>query len=121
VSKVRVLLADMPPLLSGLLTPLIRDQPSLELVDEVSGPISLLLAVGRTQAHVVVMMGPSTGETPGICEQLLEEYPDVALYVLNLGSEPGLLHHRPITSEVAAVLPIDAFLKSMVARHAEEH
>ena len=62
VKRIRVLLATLPPLVSGLFTHLIQGQVDMEVVDAVSEPVQLLVAVKETfspRAHGSGQLGAS--------------------------------------------------------------
>jgi DNA-binding NarL/FixJ family response regulator len=67
---VRVLLANKPRALRTRLARLLRLQSDIEVVGTVLDPIDLLSAVEETQAAVVVVTLPASGEMPGICSHL---------------------------------------------------
>ena len=77
MKTIRVLLAVESSTLCDVLKGQIQEQRDVEVVGEVIDPVELLLAVGATQADVVIHTWPESEETPGICSHLLLEYPDL--------------------------------------------
>ena len=80
---IRVLLANSPQALRTRLARLLRLQSDIEVVGTVLDPIALLSAVGETQAEVVVVTLPESGEMPGICSHLFYEYPELVILALS--------------------------------------
>jgi DNA-binding NarL/FixJ family response regulator len=81
--SVKVLLANGPEALPTGLAMLLQQQSDIEVVGTVLDPVNLLVAVGDTQADVVVMALPDSGEMPGICSHLLHEYPQLLILALS--------------------------------------
>ena len=79
--RIRVLLANMPPMLAGVVEQVL-DQADLEVVDIVNDNFEVLLATGRTQADVVVL-GIDEDALPGPASYLLEE--QMAVVAFNNG------------------------------------
>ena len=109
MNRIRVLLATLPPLVSGLLTHLIQGQTDMEVVDAVSQPVQLLLAVKDTRAQVVIVPLPGSGEIPGICSHLLAEFPDLLILALSITGEAGFIY----TAERVVEAPVNNILKSI--------
>jgi DNA-binding NarL/FixJ family response regulator len=81
--RVRVLLADIPHLLRASLERLLQHHRDIEVVETVIDPVELLIAVEDTQADVVVVTLPDSGEMPGICSHLFAEYPQLLILALS--------------------------------------
>jgi len=96
---VRVLLANRPRVLRTRLAKLLQLQSDIEVVGTVLDPIELLSAVEDTQADVVVVTLPDSGEMPGICSHLLYEYPQLLILVLSLAQTRACLYRQVITVE----------------------
>ena len=109
MNRIRVLLATLPPLVSGLLTHLIQGQTDMEVVDAVSEPVQLLLAVKDTRAQVVIVPLPGSGEIPGICSHLLAEFPDLLILALSLSGDSGFIY----TAERVVEAPVNNILKAI--------
>ena len=67
----KVLLANEPEAVRTGLATFLQQQSDIEVVGTVLDPIELLVAVEDTQADVVIVTLPDTGEMPGICSHLL--------------------------------------------------
>jgi DNA-binding NarL/FixJ family response regulator len=80
--RVRILLADIPHALRTFLEELLQRHTDVEVAGIVSDPIELLMAVEDTQADVVVVTLPTSGEIPGICSHLFNEYPQLLILAL---------------------------------------
>ena len=97
--QVRVLLANRPRALRARLARLLQRQSDIEVVGTVLDPIKLLVAVEDTQADVVVVTLPDSGEIPGICSHLLHEYPQLLILALSLACTRACVYRQTITVE----------------------
>ena len=96
---VNVLLANRPRALRARLAELLQHQSDIEVVGTVLDPIKLLVAVGDTQADVVVVTLPDSGEMPGICSHLLHEYPQLLILALSSARTRACVYRQAITVE----------------------
>jgi DNA-binding NarL/FixJ family response regulator len=80
--RVRILLADIPYALRIFLEEILQRHTDVEVAGTVSDPVELLIAVEDTQADVVVVTLPNSGEMPGICSHLFNEYPQLLILAL---------------------------------------
>jgi DNA-binding NarL/FixJ family response regulator len=74
LERIRVVLAEMPPILRDVLARTLADQPDMVLVGELGTSMELILAAGETRADVVIL-GLDDAEFPGVASHLLGEYP----------------------------------------------
>jgi DNA-binding NarL/FixJ family response regulator len=96
---IRVLLANSPQALRTRLARLLRLQSDIEVVGTVLDPIALLSAVGETQAEVVVVTLPESGEMPGICSHLFYEYPELVILALSSTRSRAYVYRQVMTVE----------------------
>jgi DNA-binding NarL/FixJ family response regulator len=96
---VKVLLANGPEALRTSLATFLQQQSDIEVVGTVLDPIELLVAVEDTQADVVVVTLPDTGEMPGICSHLLHEYPQLLILALSSDRTRACVYRQAITVE----------------------
>jgi DNA-binding NarL/FixJ family response regulator len=82
VAPILVLLAMLPPMVRAALKEVVADQADMRVVGEVNDPVAVLLAVGRTQADVVVL-GMQDTELPGIASHLLDQYPHLKILAIS--------------------------------------
>ena len=78
MEKIRVLLANYPVMLPDEVRKLVEEQPGIEIVGELRGPMRILQEVGRTKADAVILAQVGS-EEPGLCSQLLAVYPDLTI------------------------------------------
>jgi len=102
VKRTKVLLAVESPLLRELLSENIGREPDVEVVDEsVVGksvdPIDLLVAVGRTEADVLIQTWPASGEMPNILTHLFVEYPELLVIGLPDDLDQAVICRQTIT------------------------
>jgi DNA-binding NarL/FixJ family response regulator len=117
VKKIKVLLAQLPPIVSGLLAYLIKGQPDMEIAGDVSGAVELLLATKRTAANVVILPLPDSGDVPGVSTHLLAEHPDLLILMIAVQGKTGWACRRRITLEPIEATPVENIL--MAIRTAE--
>jgi len=106
-------------MLRELLRSLIQRQADMEVMGEVLDPVELLLAVDETQADVVVVDLPESGEEPGICSHLLAEYPQLLVLALSPGRDRAILYRQSIIKEELSKLSEDEILEAI--RKTEVH
>jgi hypothetical protein len=107
VKPIRILLVEVPPLLTGILKDVVEHEPDLEYVDAVS----LADALERVlpQAHTaldVLIVGATEAENPGLAGSLLMASPGTrVLMVANDGTRAVLYELYPVKTEVGDVSP----------------
>ncbi len=95
MDQIRVLLAQMPETLRDTFTQLVAGQSDMELVGDLTDPLSLLLAAGQTRPDAVIM-GLQDSEFPGICSHLLSEYPHIKVVGMTADGRSARLYElRP--------------------------
>jgi DNA-binding NarL/FixJ family response regulator len=94
---IRVLLANSPDVLRTRLAALLQHQSDIAVVGTVLDPVELLVAVGDTQAEVVVVTLPDSGDMPGICSHLLHEYPQLLVLALSSACTRACTYRQTIT------------------------
>jgi len=82
----------------------LQQQSDIEVVGTVLDPVELLVAVGDTQADMVVVTLPDSGDTPGICSHLLHEYPQLLILALSAARTRACVYRQAITVEPLADL-----------------
>src|SRR5574341_538475 len=116
-TKIKVLLASRPKLLSEVIRYLVARQPDMEVVSEVLDPIDLLFAVKATNADVVIVTPlPANGE-PHICTQLLAAYAKLKIITQSAKGEAAYLYQsgspKQRIEEPSAQLILGAIRESM--------
>jgi DNA-binding NarL/FixJ family response regulator len=112
-SSVKVLLANGPEALPIGLATLLQQQSDIEVVGTVLDPVELLVAVGDTQADVVVVTLPDSGEMPGICSHLLHEYPQLLILALSSARTRACVYRQAITVEPLADISDEGILTAV--------
>ena len=74
---IRVLVANCPRLMRELILTTFADQPDIEIVGEVGEESEISETVKRTQPNFVVIALAHPGSRPRICDELLQEHPEV--------------------------------------------
>ena len=95
----------LPPMVRAALKEVVADQADMRVVGEVSDPVAVLLAVGRTQADVVVL-GMQDTELPGIASHLLDQYPH--LKILAISSERRQAFRYELRPQLVSIGEMDA-------------
>lgn len=80
---VKVLMANQPESARTFLEKLLIEQEDVRVVEAVLEPIELLIAVEDSQADIVVVTLPESGNIPGICSHLLYQYPELLILALS--------------------------------------
>jgi len=112
---VRVVLANRPCALRARLAELLQHQSDIEVAGTGLDPVKLLIAVEDTQADVVVVTLPDSGDMPGICSHLFHEYPQLLILALSSARTRACVYRQAITVEHLADTS-DAGILSAVRR-----
>lgn len=105
MGRIRILLAELPQMLSDLLKQAAARRPDMEIVGEFTDGMSLLLAADETHADAVVL-GLHDGELPGICSHLLSEYPRIKLFAVAADGGHAMLYElRPQKVPISETSP----------------
>ena len=92
MKKIRIILANRPPMLLEIMRELVQRQEDMEVVGEVLDPIGLLVAVREREADAVILTLKDY-EEPGLCSHLVAEYPN--LTILSLAADGKIAFLRP--------------------------
>ena len=111
--SVKVLLANKPEALPTGLATLLQQQSDIEVVGTVLDPVELLVAVGDTQADVVVVTLPDSGEMSGICSHVLHEYPQLLILALSSARTRACVYRQAITVELLADISDEGILTAV--------
>ena len=90
LKKIRILLANRPPMLLEILKALVQRQEDMEVVGEILDPIGLLVAVREREADAVILTLKDY-EEPGLCSHLVTEYPNLTILSLAADGKTAFL------------------------------
>lgn len=110
--RIRVLLADLPGVMSDLLSDVIRGQPDMTLVGMAQDGIDLLVAAGQG-VDVVIMGASQLSPPPGICTHLLSEYPDLRILVLAQSGDQAALYWLGLRRQRVHVLSAQTLMTNI--------
>jgi hypothetical protein len=69
--------------------------------------------VGDTQADVVIVTLPDSGEMPGICSHLFHEYPQLLILALSSSRTRACVYRQSITVESLADISDEGILTAV--------
>jgi DNA-binding NarL/FixJ family response regulator len=87
MSPIRVLVANQPRLMRGLVMATISDQPDIKIVGEVSEKSEIASAVETTQPDFVIIALDSSRGLPAYCELILREHPLIKVLAVSMESK----------------------------------
>ncbi|PSB24754.1 response regulator transcription factor [Stenomitos frigidus] len=90
--QITVLLAIQPRMLSAVVGGMVERQPDMDVVGEVSDHSELGVAIPATGAQVVIMTSGDAEREPGICRDLLAEYPQLKIMALSAAGDTAFLY-----------------------------
>ncbi len=99
MKKIRILLANRPPMVLEIMREMVQRQEDMEVVGEILDPIGLLVAVREREADAVILTLKDY-EEPGLCSHLVAEYPN--LTILSLAADGKTAFLRPPRREIMA-------------------
>ena len=91
-TKIKVMLASRPQMLSEVIRGMIDRQPDMEMVGEVVDPIGLLVAVREMLVDVIIITPIKTSGVPRICTQLLSRQPLLKIMTLSTEGETAIYY-----------------------------
>jgi len=97
LKKIRILLANRPPILLEVMREMVQRQEDMEVVGEILDPVGLLVAVRDLEADAVILTLKDY-EEPGLCSHLVTEYPN--LIILSLAADGKTAFLRPPRREI---------------------
>ena len=113
MSNVRVLLANRPRMLRQSLCRILERQADFEVETVDPDPVDLLAAVDRTDADVVIVTLPESGDDPGISTHLLLEFPGLRVIAISAVEQRAALFRQVITREELTPLAEDRLLAAI--------
>lgn len=90
MKKIRILLANRPPVILEVMRGMVQRQEDMEVVGVIQDPIGLLVAVREMEADAVILM-LEDNEEPGLCSHLLAEYPNLTILGLAADGKTAFL------------------------------
>ncbi len=93
---IRILLACPHMTKASLWKTILSQDPEIEIIGEADDAVDALLAAGSTQAAVVVIDLPPSGQEPGLYSHLLEEYPHVKVIAVSWDGSQAIKYERGI-------------------------
>ena len=92
----RILLACPLMAKTDLWKTILSQDPEVELVGEADSPVDALVKAGDTQADLVVIDLPTSGNDPGLYSHLLEENPQLKVIAISQDGSRGIKYERGI-------------------------
>ena len=115
----KILLAVESPLLSELLRERIENQDSVEVVQQGFDPVDLLVAIGRTQADVLIQSWPENGQMPSICSHMFLEYPDLIVVGIMEDSDRAVVCRQTISKMELPTVGLEDLFSAVLRPMAE--
>ena len=105
--RARVLLACPQMEKSNIWKAILSHDPEIESIREAENGIDTLLEAGTTEADVVIIDLPPSGQDPGLYSHLLAEYPRVKVIAVSQDGNRAIKYERGIVrSQVQDTSPI---------------
>jgi DNA-binding NarL/FixJ family response regulator len=117
MSKIKIMLASRPKMISDVIRNIIERQSDMALVGDVVDPIKLLFATTKKAVDVVIVVPLKANGEPKICSHLLTEHPQLKIITLTAKGEVAHLYQSGMSkiciNEPSADAIIDIIRKSM--------
>jgi hypothetical protein len=92
VDKVRILIANRPPLMREAVRAALSRHADMELVGEIEDELEILPAIERTQAHCLIIAQEEFGRRPAICDDVFNKYPHMKILAVDPGSDDSVFY-----------------------------
>jgi DNA-binding NarL/FixJ family response regulator len=112
-------LAIEPPAFRESVRNLLDNEFDIEVVGAATRPLDLLVKVGSTQADVLVHSWPIRPEMPGICTNLLTEYPELTIIGISSAANRIYRCRQEITVTPCVMLGLEDLLPEIRSLSAE--
>lgn len=117
MSKIKVMLASRPKMLSDVIQNIIRRQPDMIMIGDVVDPIRLLFVTRETAVDVVIVTPLKSNGEPKICSHLLAEHPHLKVVTLSSEGEKAYLYQSAVPrlciDEPCGTTILDAIRKAL--------
>ncbi len=120
MKKIRILLANRPPMMLEIMREIVQRYEDMEVVGEVLDPIGLLVAVREREADAVILTLKDY-EEPGLCSHLVTEYPNLTILGLAADGKTAFLRRPRREIKVPSVDSIVDALRDAIRVKEEEN
>lgn len=105
MAPILILLLKLPSTIRDALKEVLADQADMQVVNELSDPVEVLLAVGQTGTDVVIL-GMEDRKLPGIASHLLDQYPHLKILAISTDGRHLFLYElRPELAPIGEMEP----------------
>jgi DNA-binding NarL/FixJ family response regulator len=113
----RIILANKPRLLRGMLKRVLQKVPDFQVVGEVLDPARLSATIEKTEAQWVVLSLSPTGKMPAMAETLLAVHPTICILAVAMdGSRVKVKWVEPHEQDLNGLL-LEELLAIMRSQH----
>ena len=92
MNKIRILIANRPPLMREAVRTALSRHDDLEIVGELEDEREILPAIDRTKAQCLVTAQEEFGKRPAICDVVFEKYPHMKILAVAVGSDDSVFY-----------------------------
>lgn len=105
MAPILILLLKLPSVVRDSLKEVLADQADMQVVDELSDPVEVLLAAGRADADVIIL-GMEDAKLPGVASHLLDQYPHLKILAISIDGRHLFLYElRPELAPIGEMEP----------------
>jgi DNA-binding NarL/FixJ family response regulator len=116
---IRILVANRPRIMREALLGTLADQPWIEVVGEVSNDADIPDHVSKTLPDLLVIAVDVPGKRPGLCDTLLQKYPDLRIIAVAPYQNYGVCYWASLDIHSNDIEPSEAGFLSAVRSVAE--
>ncbi len=109
---IRVLVANMPSVVTQMLSHAMLGQTDLKLVGQVSGNVEVLMAL-QAGVDIIILGAQDVQPPPGICSHLFSEDPDLRILVLNASGDLAELYWLGLRQRSLRIVSMDGVLDTI--------
>ena len=117
MKRLRVLVANRPPLIRELVLAVVLEQPDIEVVGEVGDESQLVEAIDESRPDVVILALEGSEQHTALCGFLLGRYPYMKILALAPEQNRGLFYWAFVDVRSKALESSEAGILSALREH----
>lgn len=116
MTRIRVVIANMPEVLLQLVAQAIQEQPDMVLVGQARDNLEVLQAA-QNDVDLIILGAQTLSPCPGICSHLLSEFPHLKILVMAHSSDIARAYWLGLRQRKVAATSMSVLLRNIRQLH----